>query len=119
MSLKFPSPEWLAEFKQQINSSSAYAEAAKTWEGDLNLIVDPSPGIPEPVVIYLDLWHVERSRCARCKVLHQWAAGKLEEDHLQTDRSDPGAGHRPAQSARQHGIHHARHTASTRSAPAM
>lgn len=57
MALKFPSTEWLAELKNQINASSAYAEAAKTWEGDLNFVIETSPGIAQAVVIYLDLWH--------------------------------------------------------------
>ncbi len=30
MSYKFPSPEWVESFDQQINGSDAYANAAKT-----------------------------------------------------------------------------------------
>jgi putative sterol carrier protein len=51
MSYKFPSPEWVVEFDKQINSSDAYANAAKTWEGDITLVIENGPGI------YLDLWH--------------------------------------------------------------
>ncbi|HAJ37731.1 MAG TPA: hypothetical protein DCL15_18840 [Chloroflexi bacterium] len=51
MSYKFPSPEWVANFHEQINSSDAYANAAKTWEGDITLIIEGGAGI------YLDLWH--------------------------------------------------------------
>lgn len=51
MSYKFPSPEWVKAFEEQINSSDAYANAAKTWEGDITLIIEGGPAI------YLDLWH--------------------------------------------------------------
>ncbi len=51
MAYKFPSAEWTAAFESEINSSDAYANAAKQWEGDILLVIDDSPGI------YLDLWH--------------------------------------------------------------
>ena len=51
MSYKFPSPEWVTVFNEQINGSDAYANAAKTWEGDITLVIEGGPGI------YLDLWH--------------------------------------------------------------
>jgi putative sterol carrier protein len=51
MSYKFPSPEWVVEFEKQINGSDAYANAAKTWEGDITLVIEGGAGI------YLDLWH--------------------------------------------------------------
>lgn len=51
MSYVFPSPEWVAAFDQQINTSDAYANAAKTWEGDIVLVIEGGAGI------YLDLWH--------------------------------------------------------------
>ncbi|HQY91282.1 MAG: SCP2 sterol-binding domain-containing protein [Caldilineaceae bacterium] len=51
MSYKFPSPEWVESFYEQINGSDAYANAAKTWEGDITLVIEGSAGI------YLDLWH--------------------------------------------------------------
>ncbi|MCX7670804.1 MAG: SCP2 sterol-binding domain-containing protein [Anaerolineae bacterium] len=53
----FPSAEWVAQLKEAINSSAAYASSAKTWEGDFYFIVEPGGGITEPVKIYLDLWH--------------------------------------------------------------
>lgn len=53
MAYKFPSAEWTAEFHQKINSSDAYKNAAKTWEGDIMLVIEGGPGI------YLDLWHGE------------------------------------------------------------
>ena len=51
MSYIFPSPEWVTAFDQQINTSDSYANAAKTWEGDIMLVIEGGPGI------YLDLWH--------------------------------------------------------------
>ena len=51
MSYKFPSPEWVGSFEQHINTSDAYANAAKTWEGDITLVIEGGAGI------YLDLWH--------------------------------------------------------------
>jgi putative sterol carrier protein len=51
MSYKFPSPEWVGDFEKQINTSDAYANAAKTWEGDITLVIEGGAGI------YLDLWH--------------------------------------------------------------
>jgi putative sterol carrier protein len=56
---KFPSEEWVAEFKNQINANPAYREAAKTWEGDFYFIVEPEGGLKERVYMYLDLWHGE------------------------------------------------------------
>ena len=47
----FPSAEWTAVFHEQINSSDAYANAAKTWEGDILLVVEGHGAV------YLDLWH--------------------------------------------------------------
>ena len=51
MAYLFPSAEWTAVFHEQINSSDAYANAAKTWEGDITLVIEGGAGI------YLDLWH--------------------------------------------------------------
>jgi len=51
MSYIFPSPEWVASFEKEINSSDAYANAAKTWEGDITLVIEGGGGI------FLDLWH--------------------------------------------------------------
>ena len=60
MSFKFPSPEWVSAFDQQINGSDAYAHAAKTWEGDITLVIEGGPGI------YLDLWH---GKCRQAEFL--------------------------------------------------
>ena len=51
MAQRFPSAAWTAEFIDAINSSDAYASAAKNWEGDISLVIEGS------AAIYLDLWH--------------------------------------------------------------
>lgn len=53
MAYKFPSQAWADEFMVKINTSDAYASAAKTWEGDLFLVIEDSGAL------YLDLWHGE------------------------------------------------------------
>ena len=60
MSFKFPSPEWVSAFNEQVNTSDAYANAAKTWEGDITLVIEGGPGI------YLDLWH---GKCRQAEFL--------------------------------------------------
>jgi putative sterol carrier protein len=57
MTLPFPSTEWLQAYMQDINNSQSYLEAAKNWEGDFYFIIEPSGGIDEQAVIYIDLWH--------------------------------------------------------------
>lgn len=55
----FPSEEWLAEFREVVNSSDEYADAAATWEGDLVFVYEKEPdkGVPDDVYAWLDLWH--------------------------------------------------------------
>lgn len=57
MNIPFPSDEWIRALMNTINESAAYRSAAKTWEGDFYFIVDAGPSLPEPVVMYMDLWH--------------------------------------------------------------
>ena len=54
---EFGSEEWLKAFEEAINNSQAYADAAKTWEGDFYFIVDPGGSVEEEIVMYVDLWH--------------------------------------------------------------
>jgi putative sterol carrier protein len=58
---EFPSEEWLKEYVERINGSSAYKEAAATWEGDVAYVIEAEPdkGVPETVWAWLDLWHGE------------------------------------------------------------
>jgi putative sterol carrier protein len=59
MAYLFPSDEWIKAFKDVINESEAYRKAAQKWEGDFYFIAEPGPGVPEPVVLYIDLLHGE------------------------------------------------------------
>ncbi len=57
--LVFPSEEWVAALKQELNTSPAYADAAKNWEGDFYFVIEPDKGGPltGPAYLYVDLWH--------------------------------------------------------------
>lgn len=52
MGAKFPSQAWADAMKVAVNSSQAYAAAAKNWEGDFYFVVSGSEEM-----IYMDLWH--------------------------------------------------------------
>jgi len=64
MAYRFPSDEWVKAFRDVINGSEAYRKAAAKWEGDFYFLVEPGAGVPEPVALYIDLWHGE-ARSAR------------------------------------------------------
>jgi len=55
--IEFATDEWAKALMEKINESEAYAQAAKTWEGDFYFIIEADEHFPEPVHIYLDLWH--------------------------------------------------------------
>jgi putative sterol carrier protein len=57
----FPSEEWVTRYRDLINGSPAYREAAATWEGDIAFFMEAEPdrGVPEDLVAWLDLWHGE------------------------------------------------------------
>jgi len=57
MAYKFPSDEWIKALMVEVNKSESYRKWAAKWEGDFNFIVEPGPGVPEPVALYIDLWH--------------------------------------------------------------
>jgi hypothetical protein len=57
MAYLFPSDEWIKELMEVVNKSDPYASAADKWEGDLNFVVEPGPGLKEPIHLYMDLWH--------------------------------------------------------------
>jgi putative sterol carrier protein len=59
MAYLFPSDEWIKAFRGVINESEAYRKAAIKWEGDFYFVVEPGPGLPEAMVLYVDLWHGE------------------------------------------------------------
>ena len=69
MTLPFPSPEWIAAYREQINSSTAYRQASTEWtHGAVALVVNPQPalGLAEPVGIWLDL---DRGVCRAAKLV--------------------------------------------------
>jgi len=61
---KFPSHEWVMALCEALNSSEAYAEAAKNWEGDFYFIVEPGGPLTEQAILYMDLWH---GKCREAK----------------------------------------------------
>lgn len=61
--VKFGSPEWVQALHDELNSTQAYADAAKDWEGDFYFVVEPEPPLADTRYIYMDLWH-GKSRCA-------------------------------------------------------
>jgi putative sterol carrier protein len=56
MAFKFPSDEWVKALMEELNKSTAYAEAAATWEGDFFFVAE-IPGAAKPALLYMDLWH--------------------------------------------------------------
>lgn len=59
MGIQFATDDWIKALMAELNSSDAYAKAAKNWEGDFYFIVEQGGGIPEDVFLYMDLWHGE------------------------------------------------------------
>jgi putative sterol carrier protein len=57
MSIPFPSDAWVKALMVEINKSTAYAEAAKNWEGDFVFVIESTNGQSHPVLLYMDLWH--------------------------------------------------------------
>ena len=57
----FATQEWFEAFIDLINDSSAYREAAATWEGDIAFLIEAEPdrGLATDVWGVLDLWHGE------------------------------------------------------------
>jgi putative sterol carrier protein len=62
----FPSDEWLGIYRDRINESAEYREAAATWEGAIAFVFEAEPdhGVPADLWALLDLWHGE-CRAAR------------------------------------------------------
>ena len=57
----FPSEEWISRYRDLINGSEEYREAAQTWEGDIAFYMEAEPdrGVTDDLVAWLDLWHGE------------------------------------------------------------
>jgi len=53
------SPEWAAKFRDEVNGSAAYRDAAAAWEGTVGLVVlaEPDKQVAEDVGVFMDLWH--------------------------------------------------------------
>jgi len=53
------SPEWVAAYRKEVQTSPSYKKAAATWEGDLTLVIqkDAKGSIPSDLYLYMDLWH--------------------------------------------------------------
>ncbi|HEX6330589.1 MAG TPA: SCP2 sterol-binding domain-containing protein [Actinomycetota bacterium] len=57
----FPSQEWLTIYRDRVNQSAEYRQAAATWEGAVAFVFEAEPdhGVPEDLFSLLDLWHGE------------------------------------------------------------
>jgi putative sterol carrier protein len=57
----FPSDEWMTIYRERINASSEYREAAATWEGAVAFVFEAEPDhdVPRDLWALLDLWHGE------------------------------------------------------------
>jgi putative sterol carrier protein len=55
------SNEWAQQFKEEINRSSVYRQAAKGWKWTVGLVVEAEPdrSFPEARGIVMDLWDGE------------------------------------------------------------
>lgn len=65
---RFPSPEWLVAYKDAINASAEFREAAQGWEGDVTYVIEAEPdkGLGGDAWGWFDLWHGE---CRDAKVV--------------------------------------------------
>jgi putative sterol carrier protein len=53
----FATDGWIKRLGDECNKSETYREAAKNWEGDLYIIVEPEGRLQDAVYMYLDLYH--------------------------------------------------------------
>jgi len=69
MAFDFPSPEWVAAYKDAINANAEYKKAGKDWTyGVVAMVVkaEPSLGIAEDQAMWLD---VDQGTCRDCKLI--------------------------------------------------
>lgn len=69
MALDFPSPEWVAAYKDAINANAEYKKAGKDWtHGVVAMVVkaEPALGIAEDQAMWLD---VDQGECRSCKLM--------------------------------------------------
>lgn len=73
MAILFPSDAWIKAAMEQVNTSPAYQEAAKTWEGDILFVVTAVPDARKEVSLYMDLWH------GQCREAFEVASGTSQQ----------------------------------------
>ena len=69
MAFDFPSPEWVAAYKDAINANPEYKKAGKDWtHGVVAMVVkaEPGLGIEEDQAMWLD---VDQGTCRDCKLI--------------------------------------------------
>jgi putative sterol carrier protein len=59
MAYEFPGDGWIKAAMVEVNKSSAYKNAASSWEGDLIFVITALPDERKEVQLYMDLWHGE------------------------------------------------------------
>lgn len=64
----FATDAWVARLQEELNQSQAYQAAAKEWEGDFLFIVEAEGHRPEPVYMYMDLYH---GKCRQAFILNE------------------------------------------------
>ncbi|MBN2155023.1 MAG: SCP2 sterol-binding domain-containing protein [Candidatus Lokiarchaeota archaeon] len=57
MGILFGTEQWIEAYKESVNSSKAYEDAAKTWEGDFVFVCEPAGNLDHEIRMYIDLWH--------------------------------------------------------------
>lgn len=67
--IPFATDAWIKQLGAECNRSQAYREAAKNWEGDFLFIVEPDEQWPEPIYMYMDLYH---GQCRDAFVAHNY-----------------------------------------------
>ena len=75
----FTSAEWLDKFMEALNTSKPYEDAAKTWEGDFYMIVEPGGAVKAPVYMYLDLWH---GKCRKVEIVAEAEKDKYKPEFV-------------------------------------
>lgn len=53
----FGTEEWIKAYMEELNSNEAYAESAKTWEGDFVFIVRKDGPLDHDLYFWIDLYH--------------------------------------------------------------
>lgn len=55
--IPFATDAWIKRLGEECNNSESYRQAAKNWEGDLYVVVEPEGRLQQAVYMYLDLYH--------------------------------------------------------------